>query len=297
MKRLFVTGASGMLGSYVASQAIENGWSVTATYSRHPVRIPGCSLIPLDIADAANVSKAVTSASPDVIIHTAAQAKPDVCEQNKRLAFDSNVLGTYNITRAAEAVNARVVHISTDSVFSGEKNPYKEDDPVSPISYYGLTKAAGEAAVRSSTAKWAIVRTSIIFGPRKFEHVESFSDKVIDALRENKPIKAYVDQYRCPIPAWNLAEACLEIAERALEGIFHVECPDVTSRFEWARKIAQVFGFDESLIEPMYMDSSPGIAPRSKSLVLDVSRTIETLHTRLLTFEESMLELHKRSSI
>jgi len=120
---------------------------------------------------------------------------------------------------------------------------------------------------------------------------------VIDALRENKPIKAYVDQYRCPIPAWNLAEACLEIAERALEGIFHVECPDVTSRFEWARKIAQVFGFDESLIEPMYMDSSPGIAPRSKSLVLDVSRTIETLHTRLLTFEESILELHKRSSI
>ncbi|MDI6828042.1 MAG: SDR family oxidoreductase, partial [Armatimonadota bacterium] len=263
MKKLFVTGGSGILGSYVAVQGAEKGWDVTASYGRNAIELPGCRTVHLNLADGEHVLDVINNAAPDVIIHTAAQAKPDVCEENKRLAFESNVIGTFNVLCAAEKIGAHFIHISTDTIFNGEKNPYKENDPPTPPNYYGLTKAAAEAAVMASSTSWAIVRTSIIFGPRKFPFQESFSDKVIDALKAGKKISAYVDQYRCPIPAWNLADACLEIAERRLTGIFHIECPNVVSRLEWALKIAEVFGLPASLIEPIYMDSSPGIAKRS----------------------------------
>jgi len=293
--KLFVTGGSGMLGSYAAAQGAEAGWDVTASYGRNPIELPGCQAVQFDLADGERTLDVIGSFNPDTIIHTAAQSKPDVCEQDKRLAFDSNVVGTYNVVRAAEKVGAHLVHISTDTVFNGEKSPYAEDEPLTPPNYYGLTKAAAEAAVRASSIGWAIVRTSIIFGPRKFPFLDSFSDKVIDALAAGKPVKAYVDQYRCPIPAWNLADACLEVAERRLTGIFHVECPEAVSRLAWAQKIAEVFDLDQSLIEPMYMDDSPGLAARSKVLVLDVSRTVERLTTRLLGFEEGILALRRRS--
>ncbi|MCL6518412.1 MAG: SDR family oxidoreductase [Armatimonadetes bacterium] len=294
MKKLFITGGSGMLGSYAAVQAAEKGWDVTASYRRNAIELPGCRTVQLELSDAERVLEVIASASPNAIIHTAAQAKPDFCEQNKLTAFESNVIGTFNIVRAAEKIGAHLVHISTDTVFNGEKNPYKENDTLSPPNYYGLTKAAAEAAVATSNAGWAIVRTSIIFGPRKFPFQESFSDKIIDALKAGNRIKAYADQYRCPIPAWNLADACLEIVERRLTGIFHVECPNVVSRLEWALKIAEVFNLPKSLIEPMYMDSSPGIANRSKILVLDVSNTVKQLRTPLLGFEESINELKRR---
>lgn len=283
-----------MLGSYASVRAAELGWDTWATYSEHRVDLPGCRTLPLDIRDATEVHTALQEIRPQAIIHTAAMVRPDICEQRKADCFSVNVLGTRNLVSAAESVGAFFVHVSTDTIFSGRANPYSLDDPPDPINYYGHSKAAAEAAVRSSKSDSAIVRTSIIFGQRLLPFLESFSDKVIDTLRAGKPFKAYADQYRCPIPAWNLADVLLEIADRRLTGVFHAACPEVTSRLQWSRKIADVFALDQSLIEPMYMDETPTIAPRPSMLVLDTLPTQRMLKTRLLGFEEGILDLAKR---
>ena len=284
-----------MLGSYTAAQAVESGWETWATCSAHPVELPGCRMVRLDIGDSEGVGEAIADVAPDVVVHTAALTKPDVCEQHKDDAFAVNVLGAWNVIAAAEQVGAHLVHMSTDLVFNGERNPFKPDDPLCPVNYYGLTKAAAEAAVYSSVMTWAIVRTSIIYGPRRFPFLNSFSDKVVESLRDGKPIVAFTDQRRCPMPAWNLADVLLEIAERRLTGIYHAVCPESSTRYEFAAKIAEVFGLDASLIKPGSMYDVEAVARRPKNLILDTSSTQACLRTRLLGFEEGIAALYERS--
>lgn len=282
-----------MLGSYVATQAAAAGWDVTATYGSNAVELPGARMVHLDLSDPWDL---VGSLCPDAIIHTAAQAKPDVCEEHKRLAYDTNVVGTDNMLRAAESVHAHSVHVSTDLVFSGEHSPYSEGDRLSPPNYYGLTKAAAEAAVMASGTGTAIVRTSIIYGPRMFPNLNSFTDKIIESLRAGKPMSAFTDQRRCPIPAWNLADVLIEIAERRLTGIFHAVCPESSTRYEFALKVAEEFGLDASLIRPATMDKVPSAAYRPSTLILDTTSTQTHLSTRLLGFEEG-IDILKRMSV
>lgn len=283
-----------MLGSYAAVQAAEKGWEIWATYHSHPVELPGVQMMALDLADLRHVSKAVRQIQPQVIIHTAALSKPDICAQSPREAERANILATCNLVRAAEEVGARFVYVSTDLVFRGGDHAYKPDDQPLPPNYYGMTKWAGESAVVECSVLWAIARTSIIYGPRKFPHLNSFSDRVIESLRAGKTITAFTDQTRCPIPAWNLADVCLEIAERGLTGIFHAVCPESSTRYEFAVKVAEVFGLDKSLVIPATMHDSDALAFRPKTLILDTTSTSEALNTRLLGFEEGISELNKR---
>lgn len=293
MAGLLVTGGSGMLGSYVATQAAAAGWDVTATYGSNAVELPGVRMVHLDLSEPWEL---VGSLCPDVVIHTAAQAKPDVCEEHKRLAYDTNVVGTDNTLRAAERVRALFIHISTDLVFSGEHSAYSEGDRLSPPNYYGLTKAAAEAAVFASETDTATVRTSIIYGPRMFPNLNSFTDRIVESLRAGKTMIAFTDQRRCPIPAWNLAEVLLEIAERRLTGIFHAVCPESSTRYDFAVRVAEVFGLDASLIEAATMDQVPSAAHRPTTLILDTTSTQARLTTHLLGFEEGITALlHQRS--
>ncbi len=292
MKKIMITGGSGMLGSYAATRAAAQGWDVTATYFGNPVELPGVRMVRLDLADPWDV---VGSICPDVIIHTAARVKPDVCEEEKRRAFDANVIGTDNLLRSAECVHAHFVHVSTDLVFSGEHNPYSEGDLLSPPNYYGLTKAAAEAAVLAAGTETAIVRTSIIYGPRMSAHLNSFSDKIIESLRAGKPMTAFTDQRRSPIPARNLADVLLEIADRRLTGIFHAVCPESSARYDFAVKVAETFGLDASLIRPATMDQFPSAAFRPHTIILDTSATQARLSTRLLGFEEGIMALLQRT--
>lgn len=293
--RILVTGGSGMLGSYVATQAAERGWETWATYHGHEASLPGCSMLRVNVVSSRAVMEAVRRTRPEVIIHTAADAQPDHCERHKKLAMLTNVSGTRNIIRAAEKFGARMVHVSTDLVFRGRYRPYQEDDETNPPNQYGVTKRDAELCVRKASVPWAIVRTSVIYGPRMFPHLGSFSDKVIESIRAGKPVKGYVDQYRCAIPAWNLADALLEIAERKLTGVFHAVCPEASSRYAFAARIAEEFGLDTSLLVPSTMDEVPSRALRPNMIILDTSSTQARLETRLLGFEEGIRELRARA--
>ncbi len=283
-----------MVGSYTAARAAERGWDVLATYSKHEVAIPGCRMIKADILSPHDIQVIATEFAPDAIIHTAAEAKPDVCEQQKNHAFSLNVLGTFNVITAAEKTGAHLVHVSTDMVFDGKHNPYKIDASLCAANYYGLTKAAAEIAVQAASTTAAVVRTSSVYGPRRFPHLRSFSDTIISALSDGNPVHAFTDQYRAAIPTWNLADILLEIAERKLTGLFHGVCPEATTRYQFARKVADVFELDADLIQPVSSDTVASTTPRPAMLVLDTTSTSRALNTRMLSFEDGILELRER---
>jgi dTDP-4-dehydrorhamnose reductase len=240
--RVFVTGLGGYLGQAIV--ALEPDASGIAGRAE------------ADVRDAAAVAAALDTAQPDAVIHTAyIQDGPD--------ARSTNVDGSAVVAEAARARGLRLVHLSTDVVFSGHlQRPLREDDVPDPITDYGRTKADAETAVTAAHPEAVLVRTSLIYGGATPSRQEQ--------LAREPGMKFYEDEIRCPIRAPDLAAACLELARRAeITGPLHVGGPDAVSRLEFAH----LFTPDaESARRP---PDRPG------DLRLDSSKAYSLLETRI----------------
>jgi dTDP-4-dehydrorhamnose reductase len=202
--RLLITGGSGYLGRALAARA-QPDWDVTATRLTQPGQGPV-----LDVRDAAAVGRLIERLRPDVIVHTA-------YHQSGEQMADVNVAGANNVARAAGAVGARLVHLSTDLVFDGgrERGGYSEDDAASPITAYGRSKLAGERAVLAAEPDALIVRTSLIYGG---DPPGAHEGMVLEALDGRRDVAFFSDEMRCPIVADDLAEALLDLARQPVSG-------------------------------------------------------------------------------
>ncbi len=254
MKRILVTGANGLLGQRLACLlGPEPKYELLLT-SHHPSFVLNHELLldytQLDITSKGDVKSLVTSFRPDVIINAAAMTNVDACESQRELAWKINVHGVENLVDVSRSLQAKLLHISTDYVFDGKRGPYAEDDRPNPINYYGKTKLASENVVRTGDTRYAIVRTIVLYGNGKSVK-QNFALWVIENLKNNHPIKAATDQIGSPTYVHDLAFGLLRIVEQDGEGIYHLSGSESLSRYDFAVRIADVFGFDTALIEPV----------------------------------------------
>jgi dTDP-4-dehydrorhamnose reductase len=206
--RLLVTGAAGMLGHKVVARAQELGHEVTAA-----------DVAEFDLTDAAATDAFVARARPAAVVNCAAWANVDAAEAAEDAALAINGAGAGNAARAAAAVGARIVHISTDYVFDGNgERPWIESDPVAPLGAYGRTKLDGERQVAAANAEHAIVRTAWLFGVGG----PNFVDTMLKLAADRDEISVVTDQVGCPTWTGHLAPALVDLAERRSDvGIFH----------------------------------------------------------------------------
>jgi dTDP-4-dehydrorhamnose reductase len=182
--------------------------------------VPRVSTRDFDVRDARAVRTAFEQRRPDVVIHTAyRQDPPD--------ARSVNVDGSAVVARAAAGVAARLIHMSTDVVFSGRLGVYTENDIPDPVTAYGRTKADAERAVAAAHPRALIVRTSLLYGaPAPGRHER-------EALAARFPF--FTHELRCATHVGDLADALLELAELTVTGILHVAAEQSVSRCEFAR--------------------------------------------------------------
>lgn len=279
--RMFVTGGSGYLGGRVVRLA-RGEWEVTATYLTHPVDEPGAAWRRLDVRDEAAVEALVGEIRPAVIVHTAA------LNPGQGTDFEGvNARGTRHVARAAAAWDARLIHVSTDVLFDGQKGSYVEEDPPSPITPYGRSKALAEEAVRASGVEAVIVRTSLIYGRRS--PWDRQTRWIVGDLRAGKPVRLFTDELRCPIWVESLAAALVELAGSRYTGVLHVAGAQALSRYAFGRRLARFHGLDPEEITPTLSRGS-GLTqpekgkrsgPRPLDCTLDSSRARALLHTPL----------------
>ena len=235
---LFVTGLRGYLGRELARAAV--GWNVC-----------GLADSAQDIRDPAVVDAAMAVTGPDAVIHTAYR-KDD---------RSVNVDGAVNVARAAAGCGARLVHLSTDLVFSGRLGrPLVEDDVPDPITAYGAAKAAAEAAVAAAAPDAVVVRTSLIYGgPEPSPH---------ERLALDPAAVFFTGELRCPVHVGDLAAALLALAARPeIGGPLHLAGADAVDRLEFAQLIAAHHGRDPSALR-----SAPRPPERPGDCRLDCSR-------------------------
>ncbi len=268
-RRLLVTGASGQLGRRVARAAIASGWRVTGTYLREPVEIRGVDWQRLDVRQRDQVDALVHAVRPDAVVHTAfLLAGPGF--------WTINADGAAHVARAACEVGARLIHISSDSIFDGEHAPYSEADPPSPITPYGASKAAAETAVGSLMPGAAIVRTSLIIDD---DPLDNHSRMIMDIAAGRRSEALFTDEIRCPIAAADLAAAVIELIGLPYAGPIHVVGPDDVSRHELGTLVACRYGLDPALLPESTLAQS-GLC-RPANLRLDISRARDLLATPL----------------
>lgn len=267
MKRLLITGGSGFLGRELARQARGNR-DVAFTWHRNPVDVPGSRATRLDILDKNSVNDFFKAFLPDAVIHTA----------YSHANLDTISTGTENIAQASASVGARLVHLSTDAVFDGERGHYREDDIPEPIHPYGRAKLTAEKAVEAVAVKInaVIVRTSLLWGldpidPRTLDLKERLE-------RGDRPV-LFTDEYRCPVLVSELATALLEIIDSDFSGIIHLAGPERLTRYDFGRMLARYLGCDLAGIIPGLSRESGMVRPLDCSM--DTSLVQKLLRTRI----------------
>jgi dTDP-4-dehydrorhamnose reductase len=288
MEKIVVAGASGLLGSKIIGK-VEKKYAIYPTHATRPL-FPNS--LKMNITDEIEVKRIFSKVKPDILIHTAAETNVDKCENNKDYALRVNAEGTKVLAKACNQVDARIVYVSTDYVFDGEKGLYTEEDKPNPVNYYGLTKLMGEKYVAELCEGFVILRTSVLYGvhPEK----PNFATWVIKSLKEKKRLTVIEDHYNSPTFADNLAEVILEIIDKRLEGVYHTAGSERISRYKFALKIAETFDFNAGLISPIKMSElKVWTAKRPKDSSLRVDKVKKRINTELLGVTQGLREMKK----
>ena len=217
----------------------------------------------LDITDSKEVDNIIQIIEPDYIINCAAYTKVDASEENRSLCYDVNVTGLRNLI-SCSSLSTKLIHISTDYVFDGEKKQYSEEDLPNPISYYGKAKLEAENLLRVSRREHAILRTSVIYD----ESPNSFFSWVRSSLSTNTVIRVVTDQISNPTWTWSVSEAIYKLILNNLDGLYHYAGDDVLSRYEFALKIANIYDYDSEKIVPILTQDLNQLAKRPHFSVL-----------------------------
>lgn len=198
---------------------------------------------------------------PDIIINTAAYTNVDKAEVERQLAWNVNVAGVENLVAVSRLVDAHLIHFSTDYIFDGTNGPYSETDIPHPLGYYAKTKMAGENVCIGGNIDYTIIRTNVLYGATE-KLKPDFVLWVLNKLAENKPFGVVNDQYSNPTLIDDLGYLVEKIIQSRAKGIFHAGGADWCSRYDFARKIADVFKYNSSLIQPITTTDLKQAAPR-----------------------------------
>lgn len=268
--RVTIFGATGLLG-----KALMHEWKDD--------EVRGLGSRDADIRSPQQIESALPLTRPDWIVLAAAYTDVDGCETNRELAFDVNCAGAANVARAAAQAGSRLLFLSTDYVFDGSQNrPYEIDDPLSPQSVYGQTKAGAEAEIRRILPQACILRTSWVFGVGG----KCFPETILRLARSRDSLDVVDDQRGCPTYTVDLARTIIQLCHKGASGTVHATNSGECTWFDFATAIVSAAGLKTKVL-PTTTDRFPRPAPRPKYSVLS-SRNLHSLGITMPSWQDAL---------
>ena len=288
-KNILITGGNGQLGHSL------NNFFESKNYNIHELSfnifftsLNNCSY-PLNLTSLDKVSKLINDIEPDYIINCAALTNVDFCEENKKESYEVNVKIVKNIISSMPK-KSKLIHISTDYIFDGEKAPYKEESIPNPINYYGKTKLEAENIIRSSQKKYIIIRTGSLFS----EFINMHSNKLcwlLNKFKNEQKIFSATDMISTATSTGSLARIIFETISSIPFNesfIINYSGQDSMSVYDFSLLVAKTFNFNKNLIEPILTKDLAFKAKRPKDTSLNTDFINNLLDCNIYETEYSL---------
>lgn len=294
--RVLVTGASGLVGGAVSRLAAQAGHEVVGVVGRFAGELPGTSRrLSVDLAERAEVISAVAEVAPAAIVNAAAVSEPAACEQDPARSRRLNVDLPGWLAEEAARRAIRLLHLSSEQVFSGDRAPYRRDDPVAPINAYARQKVESETVVHATAGALAVTVRAPLLAGNSPSGRRSLHERLLADWAAGRTPKLYVDEIRQVCHADNLARVLLEVLDRPdLHGIFHWAGAEALSRHELGLRLRAHFGLDERrapIVAVRRADDPAAAAVRQADLTLDLEPLASALSVKPETFAAQLAQM------
>ncbi len=292
MKRVLITGGSGLLGQYL-NIAASGRFKVLTIYNNNTGNCASYLSSRTDIRNFSSLKSIFKEFEPEVVIHSAAITNVQLrTEQSTKDFFETNVKATKNIAELCKGNNTRMIFISTDLVYAGYRGSFlKEEAKLMPASLYAETKLMGEVKVRETTENHLILRTALLYG-KGLNHSRCHFHFILENFITSRPVKLFIDQYRTPISLRDASEIIIGLAETDIKNeTINLGGLERVSRFELGEVICNEAGFDKNLIEIVTMNDIPNL-PRVEDVSLNTEK-LQSLGFKARSIEENIHEIIK----
>ena len=289
MDNVLVIG-SGFLGGNIVNEFRNNEIKVIGTnYNKN-----SSDEIHFDITNMDSIVSCVKKYSPQVIINCAANVNVDDLENNEKLAFSINAYGAENIARVCKNNKIRLLHISSDAVFDGQKGMYVEEDVTNPVNIYAKSKMLGEKLISKNLENYVIIRTNF-YGFHKQD--KFLFNWILSKLKNNETFTGFNDVFFNPLEVTNLSKMIYELSEKNFCGILHLSSDEIFSKFEFATKISEFFGFDSNLIKKASIDELGLNAKRPKNTTLVNNKAKNLLDTKIQKLDSWLRDIQNKIDV
>ena len=290
MKKVLITGGSGLLGQYINLVAHKR-LSIVTTFRNNPGNCKEFPSSKIDILNANQLEKIFQDVKPAVVIHTAAVTNP-IPKKNQppKEYFNTNVTATKNIAELCAQYNSKLVYVSTDLVYAGYRGSFlKEDAKLIPATLYAETKLIGEQKVKEFTDNYLIIRTALLYGIG-LNHSRCHFQDMLNNLRNKRPVKLFVDQFRTPISLKDASEIIVNLASTDHKGeILNLGGVERISRSDLGEILCSLGGFDKNLIQKITMDDIPNF-PKVEDVSLNIEK-LQALGFKPRTIQENISKI------
>jgi dTDP-4-dehydrorhamnose reductase len=252
------------------------------------LRDPALQVVGLDLTDESATRKLLLDLRPHAIVHCAAATNVDWCEDNPEQAEAINVHASAVLADVASALNAHFLYVSTDAVFDGKKGDYLETDEPAPVNVYAKTKLAAERETLRLNPSALIARVNI-YGWNA-QNKDSLAEWILRRLENGADVPGFTDVFFTPTLVNALIPVLFAMSERKLTGLYHVAGSEKISKFEFARKVAAIFGFDPARITPCNVNEVDLRAVRPLDISLNVGKTSRALDRSMPTVDAGLRE-------
>jgi dTDP-4-dehydrorhamnose reductase len=285
---ILITGGSGLLATnWFYSK--RDDFNIYLGLNEREINPSGANVLFLDFKSEDRLVDQLQKIRPSILIHTAGLTNVEKCEKNPELAFHINVELSRIVAKLTKRLGIPLVHISTDHLFDGNASMLNEEEPTQAINVYGKTKALAEISVWEINPDALIIRTNFFAWGTTYR--KSFSDFIIESIRNKKLISLFDDVYYTPILAENLIKTVHELLEKKAKGIFNIVSDDRVSKYDFGTLIAEEFGLDKSYIKKYYLHDKSNLVRRPFDMSLSNKKAKELLGRSLGTVKQQIAQL------